>query len=54
MGGAEIVTVHSGAMLFAYVDDLSRQAAKAFGPGSFVALPAGGVPSRAKRKVQDP
>lgn len=40
-GEAEIVTVYSGTMYFAYGKDLSREAAKAFGPGSFVALPAG-------------
>lgn len=40
-GGDEIVTIHSGTMLFAYGEDLSREAARAFGPGSFVALPAG-------------
>lgn len=40
-GGAELVTVLSGTMYFAYGDDLSREAAKPFGPGAFVALPAG-------------
>lgn len=40
-GGAEILTVYSGTMYLAYGEDLSRQAAKKFGPGSFVALPAG-------------
>ncbi|MGH2395160.1 MAG: cupin domain-containing protein [Candidatus Limnocylindria bacterium] len=44
-GGAEIVTVYSGTMLFAYGDDLSREAARSFGPGAFVALPAG-IPMR--------
>ncbi len=40
-GGAEIVTVHSGTLQLAYGEDLSREAAKAFGPGSFIVLPAG-------------
>lgn len=40
-GGTEIVTLYSGTLYFAYGDDLSRQAAKRFGPGSFIALPAG-------------
>ena len=40
-GGAEIVTVYSGTMYFAYGEELSRDAAKSFQPGSFIALPAG-------------
>lgn len=40
-GGAELVTIHSGTMYFAYGDDLSREAAKPFGPGDFIALPGG-------------
>lgn len=40
-GGAEIVSVHSGTMYFAYGEDLSREAAKPMGPGSFIVLPAG-------------
>ncbi len=40
-GGAEIVTVYSGTMYFAYGEDLSRHAAKSFAAGSFIALPAG-------------
>ncbi len=39
--GAEIVTIYSGTLLFAYGEDLSRDAAKEFAPGSIVALPGG-------------
>lgn len=39
-GGAEIVSVHSGTMYFAYGENLSREASKPLGPGSFIALPA--------------
>ena len=38
---AQTLTIHSGTMYFALGEDLSRQAVKAFGPGSFIAFPAG-------------
>lgn len=40
-GGAELVTVHSGTFYFALGEDLSREAAAEFGPGSFIGLPPG-------------
>ncbi len=40
-GGTEIVSVHSGTLLLAYGEDLSHEAAKSFGPGSFIVLPVG-------------
>lgn len=36
-----VVTIQSGTMYIAYGDDLTRRTAKAFGPGSFIAFPAG-------------
>lgn len=40
-GGAELVTVISGTFYFALGDDLSREAASAFGPGTFIGVPKG-------------
>ncbi len=40
-GGLELATFQSGTCYVAYGDDLSREAAKRTGPGSFVAVPAG-------------
>ncbi len=41
-GGTEFVSVQSGTLFLAYgEDDLSREAAKSFGPGSFIVLPVG-------------
>jgi quercetin dioxygenase-like cupin family protein len=37
----EIVRVQSGTMYLAFDEDLSRGAAKAYGPGSFIVYPAG-------------
>lgn len=40
-GGAELITVHSGECYLAYGDALTREAAKQFSTGAFVAMPAG-------------
>ncbi len=40
-GGTELITVHSGMCYMAYGDALTREAAKKFSPGAFLALPAG-------------
>ncbi len=40
-GGIELVSVYSGTLLLAYGEDLSHEAAKSFGPGSFIVLPVG-------------
>ena len=40
-GGTELVTIHSGMCYLAYGDELTREAAKKFSPGAFVAFPAG-------------
>lgn len=40
-GGAELFMVRSGTCFLAHGEDLSREAAVHFPPGSFVALPAG-------------
>lgn len=40
-GGAELVTVHSGACFLAHGEELTREAARKLAPGTFVSLPAG-------------
>ena len=40
-GVDEFVSVHSGTAFLAYGEDLSDEAAKSFGPGSYIVLPAG-------------
>jgi quercetin dioxygenase-like cupin family protein len=40
-GGTEFVSVQSGTLFLAHGEDLSREAAKSFGPGSFIVLPVG-------------
>ena len=40
-GGTELLTIHSGMCYLAYGDELTREAAKKFSPGAFVAFPAG-------------
>ncbi len=40
-GFTELITVHSGMLYMAYGDALTREAAKKFSPGAFIAMPAG-------------
>ncbi len=40
-GSTELLTIHSGMCYLAFGDALTREAAKKFSPGAFVACPAG-------------
>ncbi len=40
-GSTELLTIHSGMCYLAFGDALTREAAKKFSPGAFIAFPAG-------------